>query len=334
MTNINFENVFDIRDLTTKHEGELIGNTFYYEYDNWNDFGYHCLYRIAYCFPDNYKHVGYDKIFNIGVVRIAFKDQLKHKKNDLIREMINGEKEGLLSYGSKTYYENIIKLENMGLINSNDFFDFMHDIAYNINFATESFPEYNSPEDMYWSRPYGRTNQPFENPLNNSLLRDESAADEYIRNSKIANRKSYFPDYIIKINNDLVEDDIELRPRKSLADEVLNKSVYCIIGKNGVGKSTLLKKIYNDFNKSNIIFSNQDGVIQQSKIYFVSLSPFEAALAESENKKYFGLQMQQEALSQDIYNLLSDNLKKKFGPDFQISEDSSYVSKDIFSTDS
>lgn len=312
---------------------DLTGGAFYYQYNTgWNDYYYYCLYHIYYIFPDDFKHVGYDKIFEVGGVNIGYKDQPLHKTLDVIEDKIPYSDENYFSLGtSKTYYENIIRLENMDLLKSEEYFNNLHDIAFDLKYATKAYPEYDSPEKMkskgaaFSSKAYS-----WENPINNSLLRDRSTPDDYIEYSKIANRRSLFDDYFIRINNDYLTEEIVLRPSKGISDQVLNKNIYSIIGKNGVGKSTLLKKIYNDFNDANIIFTNRDGVIENSNAYFISLSPFEQKLQSSAKKNYFGLQMDQEKIKTDIYELFSDNLKSKYSEDRLLKVDKSTISRDIF----
>lgn len=312
---------------------DLTGGAFYYQYDTtWNDYWYYCLYHIYYIFPDNFKHVGYDKIFWVGSVNIGYKGQPPKKTLDVIKDKILGSDDNYFSLGtSKTYYENVIRLKNMDLLNSEEYFNKLHDIAFNLQYATNAYPEYDSPEKMKSKgAAFSSESYSWENPINNSLLRDHSTNKDYIEYSKIANRKSLFNDYFIKINVDCLTKEIELRPSKGISDEVLNKNIYSLIGKNGVGKSTLLKKIYSDFNDANIIFTNRDGVIENSNAYFISLSPFEQKLQSSAKKNYFGLQMDQEKIETDIYELFSDNLKSRYSEDRLLKVDNSTISRDIF----
>ncbi|WP_237209297.1 AAA family ATPase [Rothia nasimurium] len=326
--------------LENRDPSSLTGGAFYYQYDSgWNDYGYHCQYHIYYIFPDGFKHVGYDKIFSVGTVKIGYKDQPFGDKLDVIENIVEKKSNDYFSLGtSKTYYENIIRLYNMDLVKFEEYFKSLHDIAFDLKYATTVYPEYDSPEKMkskgasFSSEAYS-----WENPINNSLLRDRSTPDDYIEYSNIANRRSLFDDYFIRINNDYLTEEIVLRPSKGISDQILgisdqilNKNIYSIIGKNGVGKSTLLKKIYADFNDANIIYTNRDGVIENSNAYFISLSPFEQKLQSSAKKNYFGLQMDQEKIKTDIYKLFSDDLKSKYSEDGLLKVDSSTISRDIF----
>lgn len=319
--------------LEKRDPSSLTGGAFYYQYDSgWNDYGYHCQYHIYYTFPDDFKHVGYDKIFSVGTVKIGYRDQPFVDKLDVIENKVEKNSNDYFSLGtSKTYYENIIRLDNMDLLKSEEYFNNLHDIAFDLKYATTIYPEYDSPEKMKSKgATFSSTAYSWENPINNSLLRDHSTPDAYIEYSKIANRRSLFDDYFIRINNDYLTEEIVLRPSKGISDQILNKNIYSIIGKNGVGKSTLLKKIYADFNDANIIFTNRDGVIENSNAYFISLSPFEQKLQSSVNKNYFGLQMDQEYVKPDIYELFSEKLKSEYSEERLLKVDNSTISRDTF----
>ncbi|MFW0180083.1 AAA family ATPase [Rothia sp. P5766] len=295
------------------YQRELTGGLFYYEKDNWDDYGYCVTYHLAYCFPDDFNHIGFPKIFKIGSLKLSDGKNLLGEdtpsESDILEKISSSQNH--LSIGADLlYYKNLITLENMSLIDLQAYLKQLNDIAYNFSILKSLKSDFDSPSLVKPARPVHRPTRIYD-LINDAFLRHFEDLD-YLRMHKLANRQNFFQKYLLEINNSYLATPLVLRPSSNIQDEVLNKNIFCFIGSNGVGKTRLLKSIYNSFINGEMVYTNTNQDFRSGSVFFFSMSPFDSPVVESQIGKYFGVQMNQVSLKEEIYDLLSLEMKEKY----------------------
>lgn len=232
---------------TISHKGVPVKKGFYLVEDNWNDFGYYTLFNMYY-FNGKQKQ-------DIGMVKICTKTQ------DTITSLpstIEGELDSnFFSLGqSAKYYLNINKL---GIELKEFILKSLRDVAYDLDLLEE-----------IKSLDITKT----------SLLREVYLFNVRDKFNRIINNGAELTDYKFKF---LRKDEEDL----ALEFEVLPSSmppsnIHAIIGSNGVGKTTILKKMVaslleEQLNKENkfINMINKDEKVF-ANVIFISFSAFDS----------------------------------------------------------
>lgn len=229
-------------------------------WDNWNDFGYKTQFNAYYFDGEKESYLGY--------VKIAFSDEYKKKLgvvegdgtyfirySDYIPTTFKSLDKDFFSLGSMTYYENIrdtfSKEEREYIFNS------LNDLAYNL----ELFYLFKNKKISV---------------LETSLLRDFYDEDVTGQLHRIAHggvSKTNF-NLLHYIDGSYIE--FKVKP-----ETFPSTNIHAVIGSNGVGKSHLLRDLYNVTMSS---YLN----INLLRVIYISFSPFEGdSFIESSQNSYF-----------------------------------------------
>lgn len=229
-------------------------------WDNWNDFGYKTQFNA--CYFDGEKEI------YLGYVKIAFSNEYKKKLgiaegngthfiryNDYIPTTFKSLDNDFFSLGNMTYYENIrdaFSEEEREYIFNN-----LNDLAYDL----ELFYLFKSKKISV---------------LETSLLRDFYDEDVTGQLHRIAHGGVSKTDF--NLYHFIDGSYIEFKVKR---ETFPSTNIHAIIGSNGVGKSYLLRELYNRHISSS---ANSDLL----RVIYISFSPFEGdSFIESSQKSYF-----------------------------------------------
>lgn len=193
---------------------ERIKKSFYLENSSWDDYSYRTSYNLYYIDKDK-------ELENIGGIKIA-KEKLEHLVRPLSNGYIEGGIEEFFSLGQdKSFYSALRKLpNNLG----SQFLSFMNDISFERNLWVKNYKS---------------------KVVKDSLLRFISTMD-VIDFQRVFSGEDSKLDYCFSIcNEELVNFNVD----HSLPFK--NSNIHAVIGNNGVGKTTFLKKIVTDIINQN-----------------------------------------------------------------------------------
>lgn len=229
-------------------------------WDKWNDFGYKTQFNAHYF--DGEKEI------YLGNVKIAFSNEHKKKLgivedngthfiryNDYIPTTFKSLDNDFFSLGNMTYYENI--RDTFSEEEREYIFNSLNDLAYDL--------------DLFYLFKSKKISV-----LETSLLRDFYDEDVTGQLHRIAHggvSKTEFKLFHF-IDNSYIE--FKVKP-----ESFPSTNIHAIIGSNGVGKSYLLRELYN----RNISPSVNSDLL---RVIYISFSPFEGnSFIESSQKSYF-----------------------------------------------
>ena len=256
--------------------------------DMWDDFGFKTLFSISYCEPSG-------EIHDLGSVHIGYKGMKTGKVIDAMSSEFDELPSNFFSLGSyEEYYDKLNRLDDKVRKN---ILKRLNDLAYNL----ELFNEVVDEEVVY-----------------TSLLRSTSSFSVQSQLHRMAHGGAKLTEYKFKYNLPCVDKENECTPAEIdfniLPDSTPPTNVHVLIGRNGIGKTFLLK------NMIKALLTNEEkyGVIEFASdryerygdfanILCVAYSPFDdfSDVIECSNKssmsfKYIGLNKQCNNLLNDI----------------------------------
>lgn len=229
-------------------------------WDNWNDFGYKTQF--------NARYFDGEKEIYLGNVKIAFSNEYKKKLgivegngthfiryNDYIPTIFKSLDNDFFSLGNMTYYENI--RDTFSEEEREYIFNSLKDLAYDL----ESFYLFKNKKISV---------------LETSLLRDFYDEDVTGQLHRIAHGGVSKTDF--NLYHFIDGSYIEFKVKR---ETFPSTNIHAIIGSNGLGKSYLLRELYNRHISSS---ANSDLL----RVIYISFSPFEGdSFIESSQKSYF-----------------------------------------------
>ncbi len=199
--------------------------------DNWNDFGYCTLFELVYKDKDG-------TINHIGALRVLINDAVdKHTVHELPKEVMNFQEYTISMGCSEEYYTN---LKNVFGTRFEQILFALHDIAY--------FPQF---YDSYLSK-FPKQ----KNAIDKSLFREDSV-ERMMRLIKVKQKDAkrelinyfsfdYFPPFSDQEVGYKIEFDFRINNKSSPIKNLKNR-IHAFIGENGVGKTSLLNQIFNEY---------------------------------------------------------------------------------------
>ncbi|MBU8689494.1 AAA family ATPase [Priestia megaterium] len=222
--------------------------------DNWNDYAYYTLFNLVYVDKDYKEH-------KIGLVKIGFQGQGEERTDLKLDPAFNKLPEGFFSVGQSVQYYS--RLKNLGDDLRMDFLKGIKDVSYNSDIY-ELYKE----EDVFKI----------------SLMRDINNYNLENQFRRIARGGAILTDYQFKYAIDK-----EIMPKaifdfEVIPDKLPPTNLHTIIGTNGVGKTTALKGIINEY---------FDGDLKDkfANLVFVSFSVFDKnpkyEVSDTEQEYYY-----------------------------------------------
>ncbi|WP_214850672.1 AAA family ATPase [Exiguobacterium sp. s193] len=231
--------------------------------DNWNDYLFYTLFNVEYI-DKNLKKT------EIGDVKIGFEDQTTDEKTrTVLNQLVSGRDDFLLELPNKffslgqsaKYYKNIKELDDDLRI---DFLTAINDIAYN----DELMKKYSEQE-----------------VLTVSLMREVNKYNYENQFKRIARGGTLLTDFDFLFSLEYQNKKKNLH-FKVEPDTLPPTNLHAVIGTNGVGKTTVLKGIMNEYINGKL----QDDF---ANLVYISFSVFDKNPSDEEDEKdsffYVGL---------------------------------------------
>ena len=303
------------------------------EVDNWDDYGYKQTMRFYY--EDNLKfYVKAEPNDEENISRI-------HRG---VGEIENSNFKTIFWGGSPDYYK-FIKSKLPDTNESEKWYKLTGDIAYR---NEEFLNKYNATKEIYEKE--SRENEALEfdsnelvefkdfmNMIDNSFFREQydwsdllnqchrlTIGEEFLSNYKfnIKNKRQELLKVDVKPKDNIIVNLNDIELNESELPFIISNNIFCLIGKNGSGKTTFLKDLAKAFAKCESrltivdgIFDTQEDVNVIKKIIYISFSPFDERIIfenDEMDPEYIGVQnyLGTTGINNAIDNELMELLKK------------------------
>ncbi len=273
---------------------------FYFAKNNWNDFGFRTSYQVVAYF-DN-------KINYLGSINVSY---YPYSNTESI--LFEGLKAGtitlkVISLGNIEYYRfiNDIFYEE----DRKKFYMLLGDLAYD---TSELNSLYKAPNYVQMGS-FGRRDL-----IRDSFFRDNNYNEVKDQFHRMTLGGGYKEEYQVSFKD---EDDQELINFNINPDDFFPSSLYTIVGRNGSGKTQLLKdvtKIYLSEKSTKENLAGYEGGFdteseQFRNLIFISYSPFDSDFPSrtSENSEYYKFIGLNYSLNSDLSDEIANNIFKLF----------------------
>lgn len=263
---------------------------FYFAKNNWNDFGFRTSYQVVAYF-DN-------KINYLGSINVSY---YPYSNTESI--LFEGLKAGtitlkVISLGNIEYYRfiNDIFYEE----DRKKFYMLLGDLAYD---TSELNSLYQTPNYVQMGS-FGR-----KDLIRDSFFRDNNYNEVKDQFHRMTLGGGYKEEYQVSFKD---EDDQELINFNINPDDFFPSSLYTIVGRNGSGKTQLLKEVTKIYLSEKS--TNENLAEQFRNLIFISYSPFDSDFPPEtrENSEYYNFIGLDYSINSDLSDKIAENIFNLF----------------------